>query len=194
MGNLGGAFCVWRVVKEVLKREDRHPGDLIATGGIVWGQGAVNTVMSLDLVTKRYTTLAPMNTIRFDHVTAVVDGKLYVMGGYNGHALSSVECLDLETWQWSQVAPMSTPRSAAGAAVLGGKILVVGGRDDGDQDQDLSSVESFDPATGIWTAVPPMNTARSDHGVVSAQGKLFAVGGYGPNDQGEDEDLESGML
>ena len=35
MGNLGGAFCVWRVVKEVLKREDRHPGDLIATGGFV---------------------------------------------------------------------------------------------------------------------------------------------------------------
>ena len=34
MGNLGGAFCVWRVVKEVLKREGRHPPDIVATGGV----------------------------------------------------------------------------------------------------------------------------------------------------------------
>ena len=49
MGNLGGAFCVWRVVKEVLKREDRHPGDLIATGGRHENWNAANTVTSLDL-------------------------------------------------------------------------------------------------------------------------------------------------
>ena len=49
MGNLGGAFCVWRVVKEVLKREHRHPVDLIATGVFVRGQGIVNTVMRVYL-------------------------------------------------------------------------------------------------------------------------------------------------
>ena len=189
MGNLGGAFGVWRVAKEVLKREDRHPVDLIATGGGV-NYDYTNTVMSLDLVTKRYTTLAPMITARRFHATAVVDGKLYVIGGENDDdPLPSVECLDLEAWQWSEVAPMSTPRLCAGVAVLGGKIYVVGGTPNGLQI--LSSVESFDPATGIWTAVAPMNTPRSAHGVVSAQGKLFAVGGCGEDDQGQDEDLKS---
>ena len=198
MGNLEGTFCVWKVVKEVLKREDRHPGDLVATGGYVWivTEGGriniqVNTVTSLDLVTKRYTTLAPMTAARLGHATAVVDGKLYVIGGFNRDdgPLPSVECLDLETWKWSEVAHMSTPRSDAGAAVLGGQIIVVGGCDE--RYQELSSVESFDPATGIWTAVASMSTVRSSHGVASAQGKLFAVGGYGLNDRGEYERLDS---
>ena len=69
--NLGGEFCVCEAHKELLRREGRQPADLIATGGCVRGQ-RVNTVMSLDLVTKRYTTLAPMITARMHHATAVL--------------------------------------------------------------------------------------------------------------------------
>ena len=87
----------------------------------------VDTVTSLDLVTKRYTTLAPMIAARKWHATAVVDGKLFVMGGYNDGYLSSVECLDLETGQRSEMAPMTRVRGRQGAAVLGGKIYVAGG-------------------------------------------------------------------
>ena len=182
MGNLGGAFCVWRVVKEMLKREERHPLDLIATGGMDENFHAVTTVMSLDLVTMRYTTLAPMITARRWHATAVLDGKLFVMGGYNnarGSDLSSVECLDLETGQRSEMAPMITARSYHGAAVLGGKIYVAGGSP---VDTVGTLVESFDAATNQWTAVTPMNTPRCTHGLVSAQGKLFAVGGFNNQD------------
>ena len=88
MANLEGAFCVSVVAKELLKREGRHLLDIIATGGYVRGQ----RVMSLDLVTKRYTALAPMITARVNHATVVLDGKHFVMGGYNHDRLSSVEC------------------------------------------------------------------------------------------------------
>jgi hypothetical protein len=178
MANLEGAFTVWEVYKKLLKCEGRQPDDIIATGGYVVEQ-TVNTVMNLDLVTKQYTTLAPMTTARMYHASAVLDNKLYVMGGIMGGnnndgftSVVSVECLDLETGQWSEVAPMSAPRDSHGAAVLGGNIYMAGGT------PVETLVERFDPDTNQWKAVTPMNTPRTTHGLVSADGKLFAVGGY----------------
>ena len=194
MLNLEGAFCVGVVLKELLKREERHPPDMIATGGEVgpaddqddnFEDKTINTVVSLDLVTKRFTTLAPMITARECHATGVLDGKLFVMGGWNHGWLSSVECLDLETGQWSEVTPMIRSREAAGAAVLGGKIFVAGGYPWAGGGQALvlaTSVESFDPATQQWSAEVSMNIARCTHGLVAAQGKLFAIGGLNPRD------------
>ena len=50
---------------------------------------------------------------------AMVDGKLYAVGGFDGtNRLSSVECFDPSTGQWSGVAAMSTARSYFGAAVV----------------------------------------------------------------------------
>ena len=177
MTNLEGPFRVWVALKKLMKREGRQPEDMIATGGCKGG--VVTTVMSLDLVTMRYTILAPMITARKWHATAVLDGKLFVMGGFNGGCLSSVECLDLETGQRSEMAPMIPARRNPAAAVLGGKIFVAGGSPSNTVG---TLVESFDAATNQWTAVTPMNTRRCYHGLVSAQGKLFAIGGFNGHD------------
>ena len=188
--NLEGPFCVCHMFKQLLKREGRYPLDMVATGGFEDGR-IVNTVKSMDLMTKRCMTLAPMITVRFRHSSAVVNGKLFVLGGFNHdeEVLSSVECFDPETGLWSAVSPMSRPRLGAGAAVLAGKIFVAGGCDVGDQF--LSSVESFDPVTDRWTVVAPMNKHRVRHGVVSAQGKIFAVGGLSENREESYEILKS---
>ena len=90
-----------------------------------------------------------MSTERGAHASVVVNGKLYVIGGFAGgdmdqDFLSSVECLDLETQQWSAVAPMSTERDEVAAAVLGGKIFVTGGIASISEGA-LCSAESFDP-------------------------------------------------
>merc|ERR1712185_48522 len=141
-------------------------------------------------MTKRCMTLTPMITARFRHSSAVVNGKLFVLGGFNHdeEVLSSVECFDPETGLWSAVSPMSRPRLGAGAAVLGGKIFVAGGSDGA---QFLSSVESFDPVTDRWTVVAPMSKHRVRHGMVSAQGKIFAVGGLSENREESYEILKS---
>ena len=61
-----------------------------------------------------------MSTARSQHGSAVVHGKLYVMGGKDADnvALSSVECFDPLTNQWSAVADMGTARIRFGAAAL----------------------------------------------------------------------------
>ena len=88
---------------------------------------------------------------------AVLDGKLYAVGGYGAGALSSVERYDPATNAWEAVAPMATARCHLAVAVLDGKVYAVGGFSGGD----LSSVERYDPATNAWQVVAPMATARA---------------------------------
>ena len=94
-----------------------------------------------------------MSTARACPAAAAIDGKLYVMGGYNGQRLSSVELYDPATNAWEAVAPMSTARIASAAAVSDGKLYVMGGYDGQGR---LSSVEQYDPAKDEWVAMASM--------------------------------------
>lgn len=56
--------------------------------------------------------------------SASLNGKIYVIGGYDGQTrLNSVECLDLTSDEpvWQNVAPMNQHRGLAGACVHKGK-------------------------------------------------------------------------
>ena len=57
---------------------------------------------------------------RDTHAVAVLDGKLYAVGGedINSNPLSSVERYDPATNVWESVAPMATARSRPGVALL----------------------------------------------------------------------------
>jgi N-acetylneuraminic acid mutarotase len=100
---------------------------------------------------------------------AVVDGKLYVVGGVDdtNTTLSSVECFDLSTGVWSGVAPISTERYYHGVAVVDGKLYAMGGGDN--TTTILSSVECFDPSTGQWSATAAMSTARHSLAMVALE-------------------------
>ena len=102
-----------------------------------------------------------MSTARYALAAAAVDGKLYVMGGYDGqNRLSSVERYDPAKNAWEAVAPMSTARSGLAAAAVDGKLYVMGGHDG---QNGLSSVERYDPARNEWVAMASMalNTGTS---------------------------------
>ena len=87
---------------------------------------------------------------------AVLDGKLYAVGGCNHGILSLVERYDPATNVWTAVAPMATARHSHGVAVLDGKLYAVGGYGHG-----VSSVERYNPAANAWEAVAPMAAARA---------------------------------
>lgn len=61
---------------------------------------------------------------------AVLDGKLYACGGYDGSTfLRSVEVFDPRVNKWSLIAPMSVTRSRVALAANAGKLWAVGGYD-----------------------------------------------------------------
>jgi N-acetylneuraminic acid mutarotase len=77
-------------------------------------------VECFDPSTGQWSAVAAMSTARGGHGVAVVDGKVYAVGGMNADEdpLSSVECFDPSTGQWSVVAPMSTARNVLGVGVV----------------------------------------------------------------------------
>ncbi len=119
---------------------------------------------------------ASMSTARAYHQVAVIDGKIYAIGGYNcSSALNSVEEYDPTTDTWITKESMLTARDSFQVAVVGGKIYAIGGHNGKNA---LNSVEEYDPATNTWTTKASMLIARYYHQVAVVGDKIYAIGGY----------------
>ena len=107
--------------------------------------------------------VAPMPTARKYVGTAVLDGKLYAVGGQHEAppcaTSNAVERYDLAAKSWEAVAPMPSARTYVRMAMLDGKLYAVGGESEADGAAS-NSVERYDLATNAWEAVAPMGTAR----------------------------------
>src|SRR3954466_11779626 len=81
---------------------------------------------------------------------AVLNGKLYAVGGHDGkESLSSVERLDLASGQWERVRDMNRARWYGGVCVVDGSLYAAGG-DNG------RSVERYDDKANTWHLVIEM--------------------------------------
>jgi len=140
--------------------------------------------------------VAPAHRSRTNHATAVLGGKIYVVGGDESSHLkyhrenANMEVYDPKNDSWTEgLAHPKIYRSEAAMAALDGKLYVAGGR----IDQSLfkpwfsgcyKKVEAYDPDADKWTAVASMNTERFDFGLATLKGKVYAVGGNNHDDPG----------
>jgi len=70
----------------------------------------------------------PTRRTHLGRTTPVINGKIYVIGGWDGYReLSSVEVYDPQTNTWSTETPMPTARYHLGYGVVGNKIFAIGG-------------------------------------------------------------------
>ena len=121
-------------------------------------------------------TVTPMPTARVQLAAAVVDGKIYAIGGYNnGVLLPTVEMYNPLTNAWQKVADMPTARFRLDAAAVDGKIYAIGGEKNGI----LSIVEMYNPLTNAWQKVADMLTARLQFASAVVDEKIYAIGGNG---------------
>lgn len=113
--------------------------------------------------------------------TALSDGRVLVVGGYNGfRALRECEIYDPVVGRFAEGPAMKFPRRGHTATMLkNGKILVVGGGLDGG-DMALDSAELYDPATNRFMVVGKMRDARMSHTATLLQdGRVLITGGGG---------------
>jgi hypothetical protein len=119
-----------------------------------------------------------MPTARTLLATAVVDGKIYAIGGgqsLNSPPLSTVEVYDPATDTWDTTkTDMPTNRWWLYACEVNGIIYAIGGASD-TQWTLLSTVEAYDPTTDTWTTKAPMPTPRSGLANV-VNGKIYVIG------------------
>ncbi|TQI65401.1 hypothetical protein [Clostridium sp. KNHs216] len=128
--------------------------------------------------TDQWVTKAPMSTSRQDFQTAVIDGKIYAIGGQNEHGtLSTVEEYNPLTDIWTAKASMSTSRTRFQTIVVNEKIYAIGGIDSLGAVSALSTVEEYDPATDKWTTKAPLSFSRRDFRAELINGKIYVLGG-----------------
>lgn len=101
---------------------------------------------------------------------AVVEGKIYAIGGQNYLTyFDTNEMYDPDINTWATKASMPTARSNFGIAVVDNKIYVIGGG---------SAInEVYDPETDIWETKASMNIARTGLSASVVAGKIYVIGG-----------------
>ncbi len=132
-------------------------GEIYAIGGVIDPPSYITCTGAnekYDPESNQWITQTDMPTPRASFATAVVDGKIYCIGGTTGFKdgqvmVSSVnEVYDPATDTWVTKTDMPTPRVGVTASVVDDKIYLFGGNS--------NVTEVYDPATGTWTTKTSM--------------------------------------
>jgi N-acetylneuraminic acid mutarotase len=131
--------------------------------------------------TGSWTTKTPLPHAQALFGTAVVNGKIYAIGGHYFDGASYV-WLDTnyeyspDTDSWTSEAPMPTERTTLAVASLDNKIYAIGGAAS-TVGGAFSTNEEFNPLTNSWTTKAPMPTPRNWISAAAANGKIYVMGG-----------------
>jgi N-acetylneuraminic acid mutarotase len=139
-----------------------------------------------DSAENTWVSKASMQVARSGLGVAVVNGKIYAIGGYaEGGFLGTNEEYDPATDTWTYKKPMPTPRERFGIAVYQNKIYCIGGSIAGgyfSNDSITGVNEVYDPTTDTWETKTPLPTPRREVGANVVNGKIYLIGGIIPYD------------
>ena len=127
---------------------------------------------STELPENSWVSKASMPTARAFFGVAVVDGKIYAIGG----AGVVNEAYDPKTNTWTTKKPMPNPRTSFAIATYKNKIYCIGGYANG-TNTGTATNEVYDPQTDTWDTKAPMPTVRSQLRANAVNGKIYAIGG-----------------
>lgn len=133
--------------------------------------------------TDRWTTAPPLPRAMCGYALAALDGKIYVIGGWDGErARAETLIYTPGASGWQEGPSMLTPRAYAAAAVIDGHIYVIGGAND----TPLTANEMLDPSTDsgtpAWVGRAPLPEPRSRLAAAPVGRRIIAIGG-GPANQ-----------
>jgi N-acetylneuraminic acid mutarotase len=149
-----------------------------------------------------WSTMASIPTPVEGYASAVLDGKIYIIGGaaisrsYSNQVVNLVQIFNPKTNQWTVGKPLPTGVYAAGACATSGlfapeRICVVGGnawylswQTSGDLNPHGTTLNQiYNPATGNWSFGASLPEPRWRCSLVNINDTLFVVGGEnGPAD------------
>jgi N-acetylneuraminic acid mutarotase len=115
-----------------------------------------------------------------------VNGKLYVMGGWdNGKARGANYEYDPATDRWTKKSPMPRPAHHAALVAVNGKIYAFGGFVAptntpiplGAAWEPIADAYEFNPATDLWKPIAPLRGKRGSAIAAEVGDKIYVIGG-----------------
>ena len=117
---------------------------------------------------------------RFEAQGLVVDGKLYVFGGFYDkslHATARVDVYNIAANSWRRLADLPEPLTHAGQTVDGNTIYLVGGYVGNNPGPSTNHVWKYNIGSNSWSAGPALPASRGGGAVVVLNHKLHFFGG-----------------
>lgn len=135
-----------------------------------------------DPTTDSWKPLTPIPAPRSRLAVAVVNDRLYVLGGLETDAKehrdsARVDVYDPAKDAWERGPDLPLARHAHAAAVIDGKIFVMGGYSLKEKLEPLARCDVLDVAQQTWSQGPDMTQTRSWFAVVEFDKTLVAIGG-----------------
>jgi N-acetylneuraminic acid mutarotase len=161
-------------------------GTLYVVGGVDSSHNVVSTVEAYDPQFNKWTTKAPMPSPRHHLSSAVVDGKMYIIGGRLlgdgiprpiAEALSNLndnEMYDPQKNTWVTLSPMPSKRSGLAAASINSSIYVFGGQS---INGTFSNNEMFSTKNNTWSSELSLPTSRLGLKAIAVDDSIYVMGG-----------------
>jgi hypothetical protein len=136
-----------------------------------------------ELTENTWNTTAPMDHLRSNFGTILVEGKIYAIGGYAFYEdLTTNERYDPKTDKWTTLAPMPTARSNLLIVECRDKIYCIGGTVDDISilapdplAHYLNKVEAYDPVTNTWQSRASLPISVADMQAQVVNGQIFII-------------------
>jgi N-acetylneuraminic acid mutarotase len=119
---------------------------------------------------------AKLNFARGDPMASVINGEVYVFGGYFYGPLANYERFDSTSQAWIVEGDMLYNCASSGLVLEGDKVYLIGGMG---QSGMLKSVQVFQPDPPTWSEGAQLNTPRRELIAANVNGKIYAIGGRG---------------
>lgn len=161
----------------------------LKVGKRLQGPFGLSTLEVYKTQTNTWQRLADMPTPRTSAKAAVVDGIIYVFGGYSGKDNQDVnlkfpvvvEAYNPQTDTWVRKNDMPVSRIEFNLGVAAGKVYLIGGSTGfgARHERRTARVDIYDPATDTWTKGHKMPTRRDGMDVEVVSNRLYAISGLG---------------
>lgn len=184
----------WRIVRPIVDARSHCPpvaykGKIYVFGGGGPQFASKNTVYAYDPVADSWEQRANMPTYRSGSVTALVNDRIYVMGGGfkqpNGQFrfLTTVEIYFPDRDVWEIGPDLLMPHDYPAVAALDDALYVLGGHHPDatkagpKTDPGFDFCERLDLASGQWEEIAPLQQPRFALAAVVAGGQILTMGG-----------------
>lgn len=177
---IGGVVEKIYLIGGVLFFGDREPG----------APARLDLVEMYDPATDTWTKRAKMPTRRDGVQTAILNDRIYVIGGAGwpmgfrgGPRLATIEVYHPKTNQWKKKRDMPTLKIGFSTVVIAGKIYLIGGHGGVAFEEYLTTVDIYDPGTERWGESPPMPIGNTPSGAAAINGAIYIFGSERENSE-----------